>query len=135
MKIFISMKKIMFSLFLSLFMITSSFANTSKVDNVNSIENRIDKTSINIKLGNVTNLSEKQIVDMANSMLEDFVKQNKNSLDECTVTMSAEVSVGVVKVTVSASYTASNCEVASSKCATALGAAVQKAKKAIQSIY
>ena len=112
-------------------MITSSFANTSKVDNVNSIENRIDKTSINIKLGNVTNLSEKQIVDLANSMLADFVKQNKNSLDECTITMSAEITVGIATVTVSASYTSTTCEVAASKAASALGAAVKKAKAAL----
>ena len=125
------MKKIMFSLVLSLFMITSSFANTSKVDNVNSIENRIDKTSINIKLGNVTNFSEKQIVVLANSMLADFVQQNKNSLDECTITMSAEITVGIATVTVSASYTSTTCEVAASKAASALGAAVKKAKAAL----
>jgi 3-isopropylmalate dehydratase small subunit len=120
------MKKIFFSLAFLLIGVVG-FANTQVVNSQKSIivENNNDKLKVSYKLGDVTNLTETEIITLIDN-LSKGIKNNKD-VDECTITLTAEINVGFGSVSVS--YTASNCETALRRAGQALGAAVRQLKE------
>jgi 3-isopropylmalate dehydratase small subunit len=122
------MKKRFFSLAFLLIGVVG-FANTQVVNSQKSIivENNNDKLKVSYKLGDVTNLTETEIITLIDN-LSKGIKNNKD-VDECTITLTAEINVGFGSVSVSVSYTASNCETALRRAGQALGAAVRQLKE------
>ena len=124
------MKKIIFSLAFMLIGLFS-FANTQSVEkheNV-TIENCKDKLNIKYNLGNVSNLTEAEL----NLMCDNFVSQNfdfTNEVDECTVSITAEVNGFFGKFSVTVSYTASTCEIAARRAKAALAEAIEEVREA-----
>jgi len=120
------------NLFLSIaFMLIGSFAyaNTQSFEKQKNltIENCKDKVTLKYNLGNVTKLSESELISMCDNLMKQ--KFDFKNVDECTVTITAEVNVGFGSVSVSVSYTSSNCETAMSKAVSALKSAVRKVKE------
>ncbi len=110
-----------------------AFSNTQSVEKLKNItiENCNEKFNIKYNLGNVSSLTEAEL----NSMCDNLVSQNfdfNNKVDECTVSFTAEVNVGFGKVSVTVSYTASNCATAASKAKSALKAAVKEVQSAFE---
>ena len=101
------------------------FANTQSfvVEKKVTIENCKEKFIVKYNLGNVSNLTEAEL----NSMFNNLILQNfdlNNEIDECTVSITAEINVGFGSVSVTVSYTSSNCEIALSKAIAAIKKAV-----------
>jgi len=122
------MKNVFFSL---AFMLIGSFAfaNTQTVEKQKNvtIENCNEKFSAKYNLGNVTSLTETELITLCDNLMSQ--KIDFKDVDECTITLTAEVNVGFGSVSVSVSYTASNCETAMKKAGAALSAAVKKVKE------
>lgn len=98
-----------------------AFANTKSVEKQKNvtIENCKEKFNLKYNLGNVSKLTESEL----NSICDNLIIQNfdfNTEVDECTVSFTAEINVGFGSVSVTVSYTASNCETATSKAKTAL---------------
>jgi hypothetical protein len=125
----IKMKKIIFSIALMLF-VSIAFANNSIVEKqkTTTIENTADKFVARFNLGNVSNLSDSEISALAENLIQGI--KNDNSIDECTVSLTAEVNVGFGSVSATVSYTASDCETAAKKAMAALVRAVKLIKAA-----
>jgi hypothetical protein len=125
------MKNLVFSL---AFMLIGSFgfANTQSVEKQKNvaIENCNEKFNAKYNLGNVSNLTEAELI----SMCENLVSENfdfNNEIDECTISFTAEINVGFGSVSTTVSYTAKDCATATKKAKAALAAAV----KAIKEMY
>jgi len=103
------MKKMLFG-FLTIFVlvissyINSSYANVS-IPVTNNLENRLDFEKFELKLGNVTNLTDSEIISKINSFLEKKVKPLSSLELNCVVKVTATISVGSaqfkIEVTVS----------------------------------
>ena len=118
------MKNLFFSLAFMLIGVVG-FANTQSfvVEKKVAIENCKEKFIVKYNLGNVSNLTEAEL----NSMFNNLILQNfdlNNEIDECTVSITAEINVGFGTVSVTVSYTSSNCEIARSKATAAIKKAV-----------
>jgi hypothetical protein len=118
------MKNLFFSLAFMLIGVVG-FANTQSfvVEKKVAIENCKEKFIVKYNLGNVSNLTEAEL----NSMFNNLKLQNfnfNNEIDECTVSITAEINVGFGSVSVTVSYTSSNCEIALSKAIAAIKKAV-----------
>ena len=124
---YIKMKKIIFSIALMLF-VSIAFANNSIVDKNKSttIENTSDKFVARFNLGNVSNLSDSEINALAENLIQGIKKDS--SIDECTVSLTAEVNVGFGSVSATVSYTASDCDIAARKAMAALVKAIKGIK-------
>jgi hypothetical protein len=125
------MKKMLFGLIATVFFGLSSFANTQTVEKQKSItiENCNEKFNAKYNLGNISNLTESELI----SMCENLVSENfdfKKEVDECTISFTAEVNVGFGSVSVTVSYTASDCDTARRKASAALARAVKELKAA-----
>lgn len=122
------MKNLFFTL---AFMLIGSFtfANTQTVEKQKNvtIENCNEKFNAKFNLGNVTSLTETELIALCDNLMSQ--KFDFNNVDECTITLTAEVNVGFGSVSVSVSYTASNCETAMTKAGAALKSAVKKVKE------
>lgn len=118
------MKNFLFTLVLILIG-SFSFANKQTVLHQNSsvIETN-KKYEVIYDIGNITNLTDAEIDTICYNIVQNV--KNTNNLDECTVTLTATVNIGIGSVEVTVSYTAANCELAASKAASALKAAVKK---------
>lgn len=92
-----------------------------------AIENCKDKFSAKYNLGNVTNLTEPELIAMCDKLMSQ--KFDFSNVDECTITLTAEVNVGFGSVSVSVSYTASSCETAMRRAGAALASAVKMVKE------
>lgn len=108
-----------------------AFANTQSVEKQKNvtIENCNEKFNAKYNLGNVSNLTEAELI----SMCENLVSENfgfNNEVDECTVSFTAEVNVGFGSVSTTVSYTASDCATATKKAKAALANAVKELKAA-----
>jgi len=124
---YIKMKKIIFSIALMLF-VSIAFANNSIVERqkITTIENTSDKFVAKFNLGNVSNLSESEINTLAENLIQGI--KNDSNIDECTVSLTAEVNVGFGSVSATVSYTASDCETAAKKATIALAKAILRIK-------
>lgn len=91
-------------------------------------ENCIDKVKVKFNLGNVTDLSETEL----NNICDNLNLQNVDfkDADECTVSISAEINVGFGSVSITVSYTSTNCTTALNKAKAALANAVKALKDA-----
>lgn len=92
-----------------------------------TIENCNEKFSAKYNLGNITNLTETELIAFCDNLMSQNI--NFKEIDECSITLTAEVNVGFGSVSVSVSYTASNCETAMKKAGAALSSAVKKVKE------
>jgi len=130
------MKKLLFGLIATVMISVSGFAKNDLNESIDvkkgvnvTNENCNDKFKVKFNLGNVSNLTESEL----NSMCDNLVSQNfdlNNEVDECTVSFTAEVNVGFGSVSVTVSYTASNCEIAMNKAKAALKKAVKELQAA-----
>ena len=115
------------NLFLSLaFMLIGSFAfaNTQSVKKQKNvtIENYNAKFNAKYNLGNVTSLTETELITLCDNLMAQ--KIDFKGIDECTITLTAEINVGFGSVSVS--YTAANCEAATKKAVSGLASAVRQ---------
>lgn len=124
------MKNLLFGLIATvLFSFTGSAAD-SKTQIVNkqkdiTIENNNgDVLKVSFNIGNITNLSESQIDTLCKNLTGNI--NEIKDVASCTVTMVATVDVGFGSVSVSVSYTAATCELATTKAIAGLKSAVKK---------
>jgi hypothetical protein len=94
------MKKL-FIAFLAMFILTISSYATASVPNAINVENRSDFTKFDLNLGDVTNMTEKDINSKINTFLDNTLKSLTNKSLNCTVKITGTVTVGVAKVELS----------------------------------
>lgn len=129
------MKKILFGLIATVMISVSGFANNDLNESIivkkevnAKIENCKDKINVSFNLGDVTNLSKSEV----NILCDNLILQNVDfkDADECTVSISAEINVGFGSVSITVSYTSTNCTTALNKAKAALANAVKALKDA-----
>lgn len=107
------MKKFLLG-FLTMFVITISSFGTVSVPNANKIENRSDLAKFELNLGDVTNMSEKEINFKINSFFEKTVNPVTSKELNCTVKVTGTINAGVGKVEISVEVTGPCSEIAKS---------------------
>jgi hypothetical protein len=125
------MKKLLFGIVATALLSISSFASTQIVgkQKLVTIENCKEKVKATYNLGNVTHLTASELNTLVNSLPTQSL--NIADYDECSVTLTAEVSVGFSSVSVSVTYTASNCAAALSAARVALSNAVKEVARSV----
>lgn len=127
------MKKMFFGLIATVMLSVSGFANTKITEKQDLIKiEKSNEIKICYNLGNVTKLTDSELNSLSRAITESV--SLPDNVDECTITLTAEVDLVFGSVSVAVSYTASNCETAMTKAGAALTAAVKKVKQLASSM-
>jgi hypothetical protein len=121
------MKKLMFSL---AFMLIGLFVNANNyvvTNSINKIENCKKKSNYYLNLGDISNLSDKQI----SIKISEFYKKNltKKVVGSCTITVTGSIGIGQTYVSATVTATASTCAAAAKEAQSGLSAMLAMMRK------
>lgn len=111
-----------------------AFANTQTVEKQKNvtIENSSNHLKVIFDLGNLSNLSETDLINLLDNLPTQIV--NSNQFSECTISYSVTVSILGQSVTLTASGTAATCEQAGSIARAGIRSEYNNAVKLIKSL-